>query len=485
MSVLEGLKPEIVFKHFENLCGIPHGSYQEKAVSDYCVAVGKRLGLETYQDDLYNVVIIKEAAPGCEAEEPIILQAHLDMVCEKEKDADIDFARDGLDLFVDRDQIGARGTTLGGDDGIGVAMGLALLEEDLSFPRLEVVFTVSEEVGMEGAKSIDLSMLKGRRMLNLDSEEEGCFLTGCAGGMTLDCRFLLEREEKEMKVWEIEISGLQGGHSGTEIHREHGNANVLMARFLRTVSEKFLWISMDGGLKDNAIPRTCKALLGLPCQEMQMDREAQEALANQVKDFDRTLKKEFFASDGGVCVALREKGIQRAQAVAPWQKKDLFAVMAGFPNGVQAWCQAVPDTVETSVNMGIVTTTKEALCIRFSLRSSVESRKEELAARIEAVAALAKGSTEVTGAYPAWEYRPQSELRELAARIYRQMYGKEAILCTIHAGLECGLLTEKIPGLDCLSLGPDIADIHTPKERLSIASTCRVYDFVKKLLVAK
>lgn len=477
MGVLSNLEPCKVFEYFEKLCSIPHGSYNEKAVSDYVVSVAREKGLEVYQDSLYNVVIIKQAAPGREADEPVIIQGHLDMVCEKEDGCTIDFEKDGLDLYIDGDYIKARGTTLGGDDGIAVACGLALLDEP-DMPRLELVFTVCEETGMEGATGIDLSMLKGKTMLNLDSEEEGFFLTSCAGGLRATATFMLDRVETTGEVVEILVSGLEGGHSGTEIDKEHGNANVIMGRVLRELPVKFCIASMEGGLKDNAIPRQCKAVIVL--QEGEFD-----TVEKEVKKLTTTLKKEFFISDPRIEITAKSLGTSTVMTPDRGSTKWIVDTLAAFPNGVISYCQADRNTVETSLNMGIVKTTDAELEVNFSLRSSVSSRKEELSKRLEAICEGAGVGYTTRGAYPAWEYKAESPLRDKIFRIYEEEYGKKAIFQSIHAGLECGILSEKIADLDCVSMGPDIMDIHTPKERLSISSTKRVYDLVKKILVAK
>ncbi len=502
MGVLSNLEPVRVFEHFEKICSIPHGSYNEKAVSDYCMAFARSRGLECYQDDLWNVVIIKEAAKGREADAPVIIQGHLDMVCEKDADCPIDFEKDGLALYIDGEWIKARGTTLGGDDGIAVAMGLALLDEP-DMPRLELIFTVCEEVGMEGAKGINLSALKGKTMLNLDSEEEGYFLTSCAGGETVSAVFTAEKQKRSGEVIDIEVTGLSGGHSGTEINKERGNANVIMARLLLGLPAEYSLVSIDGGDKDNAIPRRCTARIVLPSKEYLEHDDGQKegfsdadgnkknntgyfaAVEEYVKKTAATLKKEFFVSDSGICVTARLQGVQDITAYDKMDTERIVRAISLFPNGVCSYCQAMPDTVETSLNMGIIRTTGKEITVKMSLRSSVASRREELARRIRAVCESFGLVFEVRGSYPAWEYRPDSGLREKILRIYKEEYGREPVFQGIHAGLECGILSEKIRDLDCVSMGPDIMDIHTPKERLSIPSTQRVYALVKKILVDK
>ncbi len=475
MQVLEGLQPHNVFKHFEKICSIPHGSYNEKAVSDYCVEYAEAKGLWVHRDELNNVIIKKPASPGFENRKPVIIQGHLDMVCEKDNDIEFDFEKMGLQLFIDGDWIGAKGTTLGGDDGVAVAMGLALLDEDIPLPAIELVFTVAEEVGMEGAFGIDLSGLEGEQLLNLDSEEEGYFLAACAGGQTMECILPVTREEKICKVYRITVDGLFGGHSGAEIHKERGNANVLMARLIRSLGDMVQLVSMDGGLKDNAIPRECTALVAT---------EDESGLRQAVGQFDNTVRNELFATDSGVKVTVEYVGESSQKLITKADCRKIMTGFASFPNGVCAYCQTMPDTVETSLNMGIVSTKDDAVVVKFLIRSSVVSRRQELYDRIALIVESYGGQVKDLGSYPAWEYTKESPLRDKIAGVYRECYGKEAVFQSIHAGLECGLLSEKKKNLDCVSFGPDIKDIHTPSERLSISSTARVYDFLKKLLVA-
>lgn len=480
MGILSKLEPAKVFEHFENICSIPHGSYNEKAVSDYCINVAKSKDLWCTQDALGNVIIIKEASKGRENDAAVIIQGHLDMVCEKESDCDFDFEKDSLRLSIDGDMIKAEGTTLGGDDGIAVAMGLALLDEP-DMPRLELVFTVCEEVGMEGAIGIDLSPLKGKIMLNLDSEEEGYFLTSCAGGESVKATFNSEKQKTAGELVTVEVSGLVGGHSGTEIHKEHGNANVIMARILREMPCEYALVSFDGGDKDNAIPRQCRADIVLT-HKNEADKDCLEKLEKYISETENTLKKEFFVSDKDISVKMQKCGEQTVNAFGREDTVRFVRALSVMPNGVCNYCQAMPDTVETSLNIGTIRTNDNSIVVRMSLRSSVVSRKEELAQRIEALCNGFGLEFCVSSSYPAWEYKADSLLREKIAKIYKSEYGREAVFCSIHAGLECGVLSEKINDLDCVSMGPDIFDIHTPKEHLSISSTQRVYEFVKKIL---
>ena len=474
----EKLYPQRVFYYFEQIAAIPHGSRNTKAISDYLVNFAKEHNLTWYQDESNNVVIVKEASEGYEAAEPIIIQGHMDMVCEKEKGVEIDFEKDGLQLYVDGDFLKAEGTTLGGDDGIAVAYALALLESDeIAHPKLEVVITVDEEIGMLGADAIDLSMLTGHLMLNIDSDVEGSFLTGCAGGMSVNVTLPVKRVTQTGQKVSLTVTGLEGGHSGSEIDKEHGNANILIGRVLRTLFEEtpFGIISLAGGLKDNAIPRECVAELLVPQENVNLVKEIADNLSAE-------LKNEFVVADPAVCVEFENLGEAEADILDFASVSRVIFYLRSVPNGVQNMSQVMRGLVETSLNLGIMELKEDALYTVTSIRSSVGTRKADLLDRVTGVVELLGGEVEVEGDYPAWEYKQDSELRPQIANVYETLYGKTPVFETIHAGLECGLLSDKIKDLDCVSFGPDNFDIHTPKERLSISSTGRVWDFIVEFL---
>lgn len=476
--VLENLYPQRVFYYFEELTKIPHGSRNTKEISDYLVNFAKKHDLTWYQDDLNNVVIMKEATEGYENANPIILQGHMDMVCEKEKDCDIDFRKDALRLSIDGDFVKADGTTLGGDDGIAVAYALALLEdENLAHPKLEVIITVDEEIGMLGAQGMDLSMLTGHLMLNIDSEEEGHFLTGCAGGMSVNASIPVSRVSKKGQKLVLTITGLAGGHSGTEIDKEHGNADILMGRLLKGILEltPFGILSLAGGLKDNAIPRECTAEILLP-------EEKKDAVFEYAAKLDNDLKKELINSDREVSVLCEDMGFEQAVILDYSSVTKIVYFLRSVPNGIMHMSQRMDGLVETSLNLGIMELKEDTFCTVHSVRSSVNSRKAELCDRVRMMVEMLGGDTTVEGEYPAWEYKEDSVLRPQIEKIYEQLYHKKPVFETIHAGLECGLLSEKIKDLDCVSFGPDNFDIHTPKEHLSISSTGRVWDFLVEFL---
>ena len=475
MNVLSHLEPQSVFSFFEEICAIPHGSGNTKMISDYLMDFAAKRGLEAWQDELNNVIIIKEAAPGYEAAEPVILQGHMDMVCEKAPGCEKDMETEGLDLAVEGDTIYAKDTTLGGDDGIAVAMGLALLDaKDLGHPRLEVLFTVDEEVGMTGADGMDVSMLRARRMLNLDSEAEGIFTISCAGGCMSKCAMPISREECAWARMAITVGGLEGGHSGMEIHTGKGNAAMLLGRVLAAAAKEteLRVVSVCGGLKDNAIPREATAVIAAA------DAKAAAAVAEAM---DAALKREYRAADGGVFVECSTVSGQGRPMDADSTRRTI-ALLTCAPNGVQEFSHEIEGLVQTSLNLGILVSDETSVKATFCVRSSVESQKQMLRDRLVCLMGILGGSVEVTGDYPAWEYRADSPLRELMAEVYREQYGKEPKIEAIHAGLECGLFAGKLPGLDCVSIGPDLTEIHTTREKMHISSVRRVWEMTVEVL---
>lgn len=505
MGVLSNLEPQNVFHYFEEITKIPHGSGNIQRLSDYLVSFARQRGLTVIQDELKNVIIIKEASSGYENEPALILQGHMDMVAVKKPGCAIDMKTEGLQVAVRGDKIYAEGTSLGGDDGIAVAYALALLDSDsLKHPKLEVVITVDEEVGMDGARGIDLSMLTGHRMINLDSEEEGIFLTSCAGGARVNCILPLSFEERQGEVLELSVGGLLGGHSGAEIHKELGNSNCLLGRVLYRVAKKLSvnLSAVDGGLADNAIPRETKALILANKQDIPAIQDIVGAVEDEVKI-------ELATKDPGVYIRLEHAGEKQAfgdiqtfgenrassckaasgdkwiTCVTTEDTRRAAAFLCALPNGVQAMSADMPGLVETSLNLGILKLADGKLQAEFSVRSSVESAKYALLGRLDAVAALAGATSQVSGDYPGWKYRKDSPLRDKMVSLYENMYGTAPKVEAIHAGLECGILGSKISDLDCVSIGPQMHDIHTTEETLSISSTGRVWEYLVKLLKTK
>ena len=432
-------------------------------------------GLEAYQDEMNNVILVKAAAPGYESAPPVILQGHMDMVCEKAADCRKDMAREGLDLVVDGDTVYAAGTTLGGDDGIAVAMILALLEaEDLPHPRLEAILTVDEEIGMLGAVGLkDVSMLRGRRMLNLDSEVESVFTVSCAGGNMTKCTLPIRRAPAAGARYTITVGGLRGGHSGVEIDKGLGNACMLLGRVLAACAREvpLKLVSVSGGLKDNAIPREAAAVVAA---------DGGAALAAICARLDEELKNEYHTTDPDVTVTLRATGA--GACMDEDSTRRVLAFLACAPNGIQAMSADMPGLVQTSLNLGVLVTEEEKVHATFCVRSSVESQKRMLVERLTRLAEVLGGGASVSGDYSGWAYRPDSPLRDLLMEVFREQYGREPKVEAIHAGVECGIFAGKLPGLDCISLGPDLTEIHTCRERLHIASVQRLWALVLETL---
>lgn len=483
MGVLSGLKPEPVFHYFEEICKIPHISHHEKALSDYCVRFAKERGYECTQDEMGNVIIIAEPTPGYEEVPAVIVQGHLDMVGDKAADCDIDMEKEGPRVYVDGDYIRAEGTTLGGDNGIAVAYMLALLDAkngEIPHPRVEAVFTVCEEVGLLGASALDLSPCLARRMLNIDSEVEGILTAGCAGGRRTCCRIPIERVCRTGVRCRLDLTGLAGGHSGMEIHKGRANGAVLMGRFLMFLREKMYYdlVSFAAGTKENVIPKSGSAVLLVPEGKEKHLREA-------IENFSGYMEAEYGKADPDIRLELTVGNAEECRAV---EKESLTGVLTALnlmPNGVQAMSMDLPGLVETSVNMGVAELAEEELIIRQSVRSSVASAKDFISEKVALLAKQLGGGVDFQGDYPAWPYARNSKLRDLCVEIFKKQYGCEPKIELMHAGLECGILSDKLEGLDCISFGPDQFDIHTPNEHVSISSAARVWEYLKAILAAK
>lgn len=478
MGILEGLDPRPVFHFFEEICKIPHGSGNEGAISDYLKQFAEERGLDCIQDAWKNIIIVKAAAPGYEAEETLILQGHMDMVAVKAPDCDINMEKEPLRLVVNGDLISAEGTSLGGDDGIAVAYILALLDsKEIPHPRLEAVLTVGEEVGMDGARGIDLSTLKGRRMLNLDNEEEGVLLTGCAGGLRADCKLPVAWEKRSGTVLHIRMEGLRGGHSGAEIIKERGNSNCLTGRVLDALlaETSASLVSLEGGLADNAIPRQTDACVMISAEE----KEKSLAI---IRGMEEKMRQELAVKDPDIRIAVTEEGERTADCLQEESMRKAVFYLLSMPNGIQAMSADVEGLVETSLNLGMLRLSPECLRLTYAVRSSLESGKEAVCRKMSAVSALAGAAMETRGDYPGWAYRQDSPLRDKMIRVYEKMYGEKPRVEAIHAGLECGLFSGKLPGLDCISYGPDMKGIHTTEEVLSISSVKRVWEYLLEVL---
>lgn len=479
MRVLEGLQPDRVFYYFEEISKIPRGSGNMQGISGYLVQFAREHGLSYIQDEAYNVVIFKEASPGYEDAPGVMLQGHMDMVCAKRPDVAHDFQKDGLRLAVDADgMIHACGTTLGGDDGIAIAYMLAILESsEILHPALEAVLTVDEEIGLLGADALDASQLKSRRLINLDSEEEGILTVGCAGGLNAEIRMPNKWMEAEGIQCTLSVEGCQGGHSGTEIDKGRANAILTAGRALYRLAERaeFGISHIEGGEAHNAIPKSCR--VSLLVDESQLE-EARDCAAQVEKE----LRAEYAGVDGEIRLvfSVGEKATGRMLSFQAMEK--LLFLLCEIPDGVLRMSPDIPGLVQTSLNLGVIKMNERETYVETSIRSASDSERRTAADRVAYMAEFLGGRCSRTGEYPAWEYRRESALRELMADTYRRMYGQEPQVEIIHAGLECGLIAAKMEDLDCVSIGPDIQDIHTPEERLDSASVRRVWEYLLEVL---
>lgn len=486
MSVLGHLEPNSVFRFFEEMCAIPHGSGNTAGMTAYLMKFAADRGLEHRSDEIGNVVIRKPATPGYEEVPGIIIQGHMDMVAVKTPDCPKDLKTDGLDLAVDGDFVYAINTSLGGDDGIAVAYGLAVLDsKDLKHPEVEVIITVDEETGLFGAKAIDVSDIKGRRFLNIDSGDEGFFLISCAGGVRIKGVLPVDMASVSGQKLTVAVKGLQGGHSGGDIHFERGNALYLLARILNHASKsvKFNVASFNGGTVENAIPREATA-------EVVFETGANMAadvtkFVEIIKAAEKDLKAEYAVRDAGLYVEVVESTEDAYAVYTDATTKNLLNMIVVAPTGVQAMSQDVEGLVETSLNLGVVASTDTAVSVQYSVRSSVESSKYALVEKMEAIFGMVGATVSTSGEYPGWAYRADSPLRDKMIRVYEEMFGEKPGILAIHAGLECGLFLGKQPDFDCVSFGPSIHSFHTTEEKLSISSAQRMWNFLVALLEDK
>lgn len=475
MGVLSGLEPQALFEFFEALCAIPRGSHHTGAISEYLVSFAQQRGLRCRRDELDNVIIWKDAAPGYEDAPAVMLQGHMDMLVEKDRDCSRDTDRDGLDIFVDGDEIGAHGTTLGADDGIGVAMMLAALDDDrLLHGPLECVFTADEEVGMQGVRGLDVADLRAKLMINLDSLEERVFTVSCAGSTRVVSTLPLKRAPFDGHVCALMVDGLIGGHSGEDIHRGRANANHLMGRALMEIMEKteLRLLTISGGAKDNTIPRDAAALIAVA------DVEAAKAAASELAE---ALESEYRATEKKIRVRLFPTRSSFVPMDADSTRRAATFLYCA-PNGVQVMSAEVPGLVQTSLNFAQVYTEDDKLVSRFMIRSSINSQAQDIAHRVMALTAALGGSSTIPAAYSAWQYRPDSRLREVMTDAFRMVYGAEPRIAALHASLECGILSGKIPDLDCISIGPDVLNVNTTRERLRISSAWRTWVLLRQTL---
>ncbi len=475
MNKLKGLKPEKVFEFFEEISSIPRGSGDMEKISQYCASFAEKRGLRFVRDKANNVVIFKDGTEGYEGSSPVILQGHLDMVCQKTEESETDFLTDGIDLVVDGDFISANGTTLGADNGIAVAMVLAILDSDnFSHPPVEAVFTTDEEVGMVGAFQLDMSVLKGRKMINIDAEEDGILTVSCAGGSDVVMTSSLKRKEEIGTVADITLRGLKGGHSGVEIHDGRVNADILAGRFLnhmKTITG-FSLISVDGGDKGNAIANMCR---------ISVLTNDKDAFLAETEKYLSVVKTEISEREPSFEYSVVTSEKTAAVLTEDCEKKIIFALVSA-PNGVVEMSKEIDGLVETSLNLGILRTEEDKITLHFTLRSNKKSALAFLEEKLKAFASFAGFESESFGHYPPWEFNGNSSLQQIYKKCFTEMNGYEPRLEAIHAGLECGVFASYLENLDCVALGPAMWDVHTVSERLSVSSTERTFNLITKML---
>lgn len=478
MKNLQNIKAKLVFDYFKEISSIPRGSGNEKQISDYLKGFAEKLNLEVIQDDALNIIIKKPASKGYENAPTVIIQGHMDMVCEKNNNKVHDFTKDGLELIVKDDYIYANETTLGADDGIAVAYAMAILADDsIKHPNLEILLTTDEETGMTGAMAVSKDNIKGKILLNIDTEDEGYLLVSCAGGIRTKSIIKLEKEplKSNVSLFEISIKGLKGGHSGCDIEKERGNANKILGRVLKGISENlsFDLIEIGGGSKNNAIPRESHAIIATNevCK-----------LKESILIFNEIMKNELKVSDSLVSVNVNEYNKEPKLKISDKRKKDIINLLFLYPNGINSMSTNIDNLVESSTNLGIIKMTDDYIEFDSAVRSSTRSRLDDIVSKIELLTNLCNAQFEKNDPYPAWEYKQESKVREICKSVYKEMYGEDIRVYAIHAGVECGLFEERIGDLDMVSFGPDIIDAHTPNEHLSISSTERVYEYLLKVL---
>lgn len=476
-NILKGIYPEKVFDNFEKISRIPRESKNEKAISDFIFNMAKDLGLEATQDEYYNLVV-KKPANNSDSKATVMLQAHMDMVCEAGENIRHDFDNDPIELIVEGNKLRANSTTLGADNGIGVAYMMSIMESnDISHPNLELVFTTAEELGLIGIENMDLSSLKSKYVINLDSEEDYNILVGCAGGLNSKLSFRKEYKPAIPRnaALEISVCGLFGGHSGMEIDKNRANANIVMARVLTSITSDFDLFNISGGTKRNAIPRNCEAVISINQSDLEKTvREIQKTAAK--------IQKEYYPQDAGLRVRIRRAAPADYKVFTEACKNKILSLMLLLPNGVLSVSTEL-NTVETSSNFALVHEVESRIEFINLTRSAVQSKKDLVRKQIERLALAFKADVEFYGEYPAWEHNPGSELEALAVDKYEEMFGKKPNVIVMHCGLENGILMNKLKYANqSISIGPTMYDVHTPCEYVEIDSVGRIYDYLLSLL---
>ena len=469
------LKPAKVFYYFNEITKIPRPSKREEKMSLWLEETGKKLGLPTKRDKVGNVLISKPATPGKENVTPVVLQAHMDMVCEKNNDKVFDFDKDSIETYIDGEWLKAKGTTLGADDGIGVALALAILDDkELEHGPIEALFTIDEETGLTGAAAVEAGFMKGKMLLNLDSEDEGQFFIGCAGGKdtvaTLPCEY--EPVEEGFEFFKVEVKGLQGGHSGDDINKGRGNAVKLLARILwNSYSDFNLRIAdINAGNLRNAIAREGFAIVAVPKEEV-------NGWKAYLAQMDKTYKDEFHTTDPGVTVTVEPAAAVKEVFEETFQI-DVLNALVVCPHGVAAMSQDIPGFVETSTNLASVKVVDGNVVFTTSQRSSVESKKQAIVDKVSATFWMIGADVVNSDGYPGWNPNPDSEALRVLVEAYHNVFHKEPQVLAIHAGLECGLFSEKYPDMDMVSFGPTLRGVHSPDEKLEIKTVQMCWDLM-------
>ncbi len=472
MNKLNGIMPERVFYYFEEICNIPHGSGNTDQIADYCVNFAIEHNLKHIRDDANNVVIYKDGSKGYEKSKTLILQGHIDMVCQKTPDSDIDFETDGLEIFVDGDFVKAKGTTLGADNGIAVAMVLAILESDeISHPPIEAVFTSDEEIGMLGALKLDASLLSGNRMINLDVGCNKEAIVSCAGGSDVLIKIPAERKIACGKKIAVTFKGLKGGHSGGAINCSRVNANILAGRFLSYTKKMsdFDILEINGGDKGNVIPSLC---------EISLVASESEKIVSGIENYYEIVKSEIADREENFEISVQVDGEDNYCVLKDDAKDKIIYLLSSVPNGVVEMSTKIDNLVQTSLNLGVLKTDDKEIVMLHTLRSSKQTALDYLEDRICQIASYNECTFETSGHYPPWEYKENSEIREKYLECYQKMFSDKPGIFAVHAGLECGVFASKIKDFDCISIGPDMQDIHTVGEKLSISGTKTFFEFL-------
>jgi dipeptidase D len=477
---IEGLTPPLVWKYFAQIAAIPRGSKNEAAIARYVMDTAKRLGLTAKQDKVGSVLVKKPATPGYQKAPSVCLQGHLDMVCEKDPAKQHDFLKDPIELQRSGAFITANGTTLGADNGIAVATCLAIMEDkSVQHGPLEFLFTVDEETGLTGASNLEPGFLDSKTLLNLDSEEEGELYVGCAGGRDTKGSWPVEWEDapKGMVPVLVKVSGLRGGHSGLEIDKNRGNAVKILNRLVIAAAEAGARLSkISGGNKHNAIPRDAEAVVFVPKDRAGQAKAAVEQLAADIKGEVASVEPNFAVAVSDV------KGVRAGKVIKRGLQKKITQTIAALPHGVMKMSPDIPGLVETSTNVAVITTDKKTISMVTSQRSSVASEIKEIAQTVRAVFELGGAEVHASDGYPGWKPNLESRILKTARDTYKALYGKDPAVKAVHAGLECGIIGEKYPGMDMVSFGPTMAGVHSPEERLEFASVPKFYDFLMAIL---